>query len=35
MYSLVSHIAVEGDSVTRYSSSTSADAIAAALYDGR
>jgi hypothetical protein len=31
MYSLVSHIAVEGDRVTRYRSITAADATAAAL----
>ena len=34
MYSLVSHIAVEGESVTRYSRKTSVLAMAAALYDG-
>src|SRR5690348_1715978 len=35
MYSLVSHIAVDGDSVTMYSRKTTAPAMAAARYDGR
>src|SRR5690348_5143729 len=35
MYSLVSHIAVVGASVSRYSTRTSAPATAAAPYDGR
>jgi len=35
MYSDVSHMAVDGDSVTRYSTSTARAVIAAARYDGR
>src|SRR5215204_3690731 len=35
MYSLVSHIAVEGARVSRYRTSTASEAIAAARYDGR
>ncbi len=35
MYSLVSHIAVDGESVIRYKMNTSAAAIAAMPYDGR
>jgi hypothetical protein len=34
MYSLVSHIAVDGESVSRYNTKTSPDAIAAARYEG-
>ena len=35
MYSLVSHIAVSGESVRMYSTNTSPAAIAAATYEGR
>src|SRR5690349_19286756 len=35
MYSLVSHIAVEGDSVKRYRMKTASAAMPAARYDGR
>src|ERR1017187_9427320 len=35
MYSLVSHIAVSGESVRTYNASTSPELIAAAAYEGR
>jgi hypothetical protein len=35
MYSLVSHIAVDGASVTRYRTSVTSETTSAARYDGR